>query len=110
MGGLGIGDITIGYSSTGAAKYVADLNTTAIIETNGIITDHTEIIKDTLQQGWQGQACDAFCAKLSEAAEQLKEKLQEMEQVFNATLAAQEETYHAEDTTMADTISGSSIF
>lgn len=110
MGGLGIGDITIGYSSTGAAAYVADLNTQAIIETNGIITDQTEVIKNTLQQGWQGQACDAFCKKLSESTEQLKQLLQDMEQMFNATLAAQEETYHAEDTTMADGISGSSIF
>ncbi len=110
MGGLGIEDITIGYSSTGAAAYVADLNTAAIIETNGIITDQTEIIKDTLQQGWQGQACDAFCAKLSESAEALKAKLQEMEEVFNATLAAQEETYHSEDTGMAEEISGQSIF
>ena len=110
MGGLGIEDITIGCSSTGAAQYVADLNTAAIIETKGIITDQTEIIKDTLQQGWQGQACDSFCAKLSDAAEALKEKLEEMEEVFNATLAAQEETYHEEDAGIADEISGTSIF
>ena len=32
MGGLGIEDITIGYSSTGAAAYVAELNTAAIID------------------------------------------------------------------------------
>lgn len=110
MGGLGIEDITIGYSSTGAAKYIHDLNTTAIIETNGIITDQTDVIKDVLQQGWQGSACDAFCAKLTEAAEGLKDKLKEMEEIFNVTLAAQEETYHQEDHGMADEISGQSIF
>lgn len=110
MGGLGIEDITIGYSSTGAAKYVADLNTAAIVETNSIITDQTETIKDVLQEGWQGNACDAFCAKLSEAAEGLKEKLKEMEEVFNATMAAQEETYHDEDEGMADEIGSQSIF
>lgn len=109
MGGLDISDITIGYSSTGAAKYVDDLNTKAIIETETIISDSVNTITDTLQAGWQGEACEAYLTKLRESAEALKEKLKEMEKVFNAMMAAQEETYSKEDTSMAEEISSATI-
>lgn len=110
MGGLDINEITIGYSSTGATKYIEELNTQAIVETSTKITDSVSTITDVLREGWQGKACDAYISKLNEAAEALKEKLKEMEKVFNAMLAAQEETYNDEDESMADTISSSSIF
>lgn len=110
MGGLDINEITIGYSSTGAAKYVDDLNTQAIVETSTMITNSVSTITDALREGWQGKACDAYVQKLSESGEALKEKLKEMEKVFNAMLAAQEETYNTEDESMADNISSSTIF
>ncbi len=110
MGGLDISEVTIGYSSTGAQQYVSDLNTAAIDETNGIISDGVQNITDTLQRGWQGQAYDAFAAKLNEVSEQLKDKLQEMKEVFNATMAAQEQTYHEEDQSMSEDISATNVF
>ncbi len=110
MGGLDINEITIGYSSTGAAKYVDDLNTQAIVETSSKITNSVSTITDALRAGWQGKACDAYVSKLNESADALKEKLKEMEKVFNAMLAAQEETYNTEDESMADNISSSTIF
>lgn len=110
MGGLGIEDITIGYSSTGAAKYVSELNTQAILNTSNIVRSGADAVKDVMQQCWQGQACEAFNAKLSQSADTLIEKLKEAEAVFNATMAGQEETYHEQDQGMADEISGSQIF
>ena len=110
MGGLDISEITIGYSSTGAAKYVQDLNTKAIVETQGKLSDSYTAIVNVLQAGWQGKACDAYVKKLGEAVEQLKDTLKQMEDVFNATLAAQEETYNSEDESMAESIGSATIF
>lgn len=110
MGGLDINEITIGYSSTGAAKYVENLNTEAITATSTMISNSVSTITDVLRQGWQGKACDAYVQKLYESGNALKEKLKEMEQVFNAMLAAQEETYNTEDESMADNISSSTIY
>lgn len=109
MGGLGIEDITIGYSSTGAATYIADLNSRAIVETSNKILDGLNPLKDNLQEGWQGDACVAFCNKLSEAATTLIDKLKEMEELFNATMGAQEETYFEQDQGMAEEISSRTI-
>ncbi len=110
MGGLGIDEITIGYSSTGAAKYVDELNTAAIVETESIITSGVTNVTNALQAGWQGDACESYLKKYREAAEQLKEKLKEMQEVFQATMAAQEETYHSEDESMSEDISATNIF
>ena len=109
MGGLDINDITIGYSSTGAAKYVDELNTKAIVETEGIISDSVTTVTEVLQSGWQGEACEAYLAKLRESADALKDRLKEMEKVFNAMMAAQEETYKKEDSGMAEEISSATI-
>lgn len=109
MGGLGIEDITIGYSTTGASAYVADLNSQAIIDTSSKILDGIGPVKDTLNGAWQGDACIAFCNKLSQSSDTLIDKLKEMEALFNATMAAQEETYFEQDQGMAEEITGSTI-
>lgn len=110
MGGLDIQDLTIGYSSRGAQNYVEALNTKAITETEALITTGITDIKEAVRQGWQGDACDSFILKLEESGEQLKQALDRMREVFEATLAAQEETYKKQDDNMAQEISTVNIF
>lgn len=110
MNNLGIEDITIGFSSVGAKKYVDELNTKAIVETNELISQSVDAISDSLQSGWTGKACEAYLTNLRNSADTLKTKLKEMEEMFNAFLAAQEQTYDEEDSSMADDIASRNIF
>lgn len=75
-----------------------------------MISSSVSTITDVLRQGWQGKACDAYVEKLIKSGDDLKSKLSEMEKVFNAMLAAQEETYNTEDESMAENISSSTIY
>ena len=110
MGGLDIGDITIGYSATGARTYVNDLNTKVISETSTIITNSIQNIVTVFQTKWQGSACESYSKLLNKSGEDLKSGLKQMEAIFEATIAAQEETYHEEDTDMAGVIDSANIF
>lgn len=110
MGGLDISEVTIGYSSTGAAKYVDELNTAAINETKNIIDNGVSNMTNVFQTGWQGNACESFIKKLNDSCNDLKEKLSEMQALFEATLAAQEESYHQEDQSMSEDITNMSVF
>lgn len=110
MGFLDIDDLTIGYSSAGAKNYVEALNTKAITETNTLITTGITDIKASLRSGWQGDACEAYIVKLEESGVQLSEALNKMKELFEATLAVQEETYEKQDQSMAQSIGNINVF
>lgn len=110
MGLLDITDLTIGYSSKGANTYVDNLNTKVIDETDKIISSGIQDIESALKEGWQGQACDNYIAKLNQSGIQLKESLLKMKEVFEATMAVQEETYYKQDVDMAEQISQINVF
>ena len=74
-GGLGIGDLTHGVSSSGAWDYVDGLNTKAI---NGAITvlQNTSAVKTALQNGWQCAAEANFEKNLDSAVNTVVETLE----------------------------------
>ncbi len=110
MGLLDINDLSIGYSSMGAKNYVEALNTKAITETKTLITSGITEIKTALRAGWQGDACEAYILKLEESGIQLGEALDRMKELFEATMAAQEELYEKQDLDMAQTIGSINVF
>lgn len=110
MGLLDINELSIGYSSMGAKNYVEALNTKAITETETLITSGVTDITTALRAGWQGDACDAYVLKLEQSANQLKDTLTQMKELFEATLAAQEELYEKQDLDMAQTIGSIDVF
>jgi hypothetical protein len=102
--GLDIGDITMGYSKQGAVQYVNELNTQVITDTSRIISQEYNNIINALQKGWQGASMLSFQDRLDKQTQALKDKLREMEELFNATLAGQEVSYHEGELGMIEEI------
>lgn len=83
MGGLGIGDITQGYSKTGAEEFKSDLNHKAITETAELLRE-TTALKEAFRAGWQGQSEVMFEKNLDTAVETTATGLEELKAAMDA--------------------------
>lgn len=99
FGGLGIGEITQGYSRTGAENYKNELNAKAITETCNLLRD-TNNIKNALSAGWQGQAELNFVTNLDNAVETTAQGIEELKNVLDGQFAAIEEAWANQDNEM----------
>lgn len=86
MGGLGIGDITQGYSKTGAEEFKNDLNSKAITETAELLRATSEL-KSVCQAGWQGQSEVNFEKNLDNAVESAATGLENLKTTMDAEFA-----------------------
>lgn len=99
FGGLGIGDVTQGYSRTGAESYKNDLNAKVITETCNKLRE-TNGIKTALEAGWQGQAELNFVTNLDNAVETTAKGIEELKSVLDGQFAAIEEAWANQDNEM----------
>lgn len=99
MFGLGIGDVTHGYSRTGAENYRNDLNAKAITETCNKLRD-TGAIENALSAGWQGQSELNFVTNLHNAVETTAQGIEELKQTLDGQFAAIEEAWANQDNEM----------
>lgn len=95
-GGIGIGDVTIGYSTTGAQAYLTDLNAKAITETKEKLSDITEIT-NALERGWIGQAELNFVSNLQKAITEIQGTLDQLKTTLDTQFAQIEETWAEQD-------------
>jgi uncharacterized protein YukE len=77
-GNLGIGDVTIGYSFSGAKNYLDELNYMAIETTKNKLSEEIKMVEDALVKGWQGYAQEAFIIKMYRAIEETKNALDQI--------------------------------
>ncbi len=99
MGGLGIGELTEGYSRTGAAAYVAELNTKAITDTCNLLREINGI-RTALEAGWQGQAELNFVSNLQKAVETTAQGIESLKGTLEGQFAAIEESWANQDNEM----------
>ncbi len=86
MSGLGIGDVTHGYSKSGAEEFKNDLNNKAITETARLLRE-TSALKQAFQAGWQGQSETVFEKNLDNAVEAAATGLEELKTSMDAEFA-----------------------
>lgn len=99
FGGLGIGDLSQGYSRNGAESYKQELNAKAIIETCNLLRD-TNGIETALAAGWQGQAELNFVTNLHNAVETTAQGIEDLKSILDAQFAAIEEVWVNQDNEM----------
>lgn len=95
-GEIGINDVTIGYSTTGAQAYLVDLNAKAITETKEMLAD-IQGIKSALEKGWIGQAELNFVANLQKAVTNVQSTLDQLKTTLDTQFAQIEETWAEQD-------------
>lgn len=96
MSSIGINDVTIGYSTTGAQQYIADLNSKAINETKNILSDISEIT-NALEKGWIGQAELNFVANLQKSVTEVQKTLDQLSLTLETQFAQIEESWQEQD-------------
>ncbi|MEG1495124.1 MAG: hypothetical protein RSB99_02200 [Bacilli bacterium] len=94
--GLGINDVTIGYSALGAEQYIIELNARAISETKYILSD-IDNIKAALERGWVGQAQINFVSNLQKSIVSVQGTLDELKNTLDAQFSQIEETWAEQD-------------
>lgn len=95
-GGIGIGDLTHGYSVTGAQTYISDLNAKAITETKEILADISGIT-NALEKGWVGQAQLNYVSNLQKAVGNIQSSLDTLKTTLDTQFAQIEETWAEQD-------------
>lgn len=93
---IGIGDITIGYSVTGAQTYLTDLNAKAITETKEKLGD-IESVRVALERGWIGQAQLNYVANLQKSIITVQNTLDTLKETLDTQFANLEETWREQD-------------
>ena len=73
--GLGIGDLTIGVSTTGLETYKASLKASLLNTVAEKIQDYSDV-KSALDKGWQGASRDAFETRFENMRTKVIEDLQ----------------------------------
>lgn len=96
---LGIGEITQGFSRTGAEAYKDDINAKAITETCRLLRD-IEAIRTALEAGWQGQAQLNFMTNLQNAVETTATSIESLKATLDGQFAAIEEAWAKQDSEM----------
>lgn len=99
--GLGIGEVTQGYSRSGAEAYLSDLNKKAIDETAKLVRDISSI-RTAIEAGWQGQAELNFMTNLENAADITAQGLEEMKATLEGQFALIEEAWANQDNQMVE--------
>lgn len=99
MADLGIGDLTIGYSFSGAVEYVNMLNAKAITETKEKLDD-TSGIETALAKGWSGNAHLNFITNLNNSVKETQGILDSLKRAFDSQFAQIEENIVEQDKNM----------
>ena len=97
--GISIGEVTQGYSRTGATDYLTQLNAKAITETKQLV-GQIDDIRSTFEQGWQGQAQINFMSNLQKACTAVQSSLDEIKLTLDSQFATIEEVWAKQDSEM----------
>lgn len=97
--GLGIGEVTQGFSRSGAEAYKNDLNAKAITETCNKLREINGI-RTALEAGWQGQAQLNFMTNLQNAVETTATGIESLKDTLDGQFAAIEEAWANQDNEM----------
>jgi len=97
--GLGISEVTEGYSRSGAEAYKSDLNAKAIVETCRLLRDINSITT-AFQAGWQGQAELNFETNLRNSVDITAQGIESLKDALDGEFAAIEEAWANQDNEM----------
>lgn len=96
---IGIGEVTQGYSATGAEDFKRALQKQAIEETANKLGEINGI-KTALEAGWQGDAQLNFVKNLEKAITETQQALREMNATLDGQFATLQEAWAEQDKNM----------
>lgn len=99
MNGISIGDITTGYSFSGAVEYVERLNAEAIVKTKEAVAN-IDGIRAALEKGWSGQAELNFIANLEKSTMAVQGVLDSLKRTLDSQFAQLEQNMVEQDNNM----------